>query len=140
MSRRSKPSVCHCINLRRAAAAVTDYYDRALKATGLTINQYSLLVNIKSAQPLTVSALALLVGLERTTLARSLKPLFLAGLIEDTARPGGRERQLRLSAEGASRLKQAAPLWDQAQAGIESALGPRGLNKLNSLLFSLENI
>lgn len=140
MSRRSKPSVCHCINLRRAATAVTDYYDRALKAAGLTINQYSLLANIRSAQPLSVSALADRVGLERTTLARTLKPLFLAGLIEDTASPGGRERQLRLSAQGAARLKLAVPLWDQAQSDVESALGPKGLKKLNDLLFSLENI
>ena len=140
VSRRKKQSVCHCINLRRAATAVTDYYDRILKPAGLTINQYSLLINIARNQPLSVSALSAAVGLERTTLTRSLQPLFRAGLIIDQAQAGSRERQLHLSPHGSRLLKSAAPLWEQAQAGIETALGAGGLKKLNSFLFLLETM
>lgn len=140
MSVINNQSICHCINLRRAAAAISDYYDQLLKPAGLTVNQYSLLINIHRNQPLNVSALAELVGLERTTLARTLKPLFRDGLIGDRAWPGSRERQLHLSGAGLARLKKASALWERAQENTETALGPGGVKNLTHLLFQLEKL
>jgi len=140
MSKRQKQSICHCINLRRAAAAVTDYYDRKLQPLGLTINQYSLLINVKRLQPVSVSLLASQVGLDRTTLARSLKPLFDGGLMVDTAQAKQRNRQLQLTEHGSNTLKAALPLWEKAQSDIELTLGQSNLKKMNYLLFKLESL
>ncbi|UQZ89778.1 MarR family transcriptional regulator [Deltaproteobacteria bacterium Smac51] len=140
MSKRTTPGICHCINIRRAANAVTDFYDSVLKPIEITANQYSLMSNIERGQPLSISALAANVGLERTTLARTLKPLFNNGWVEDIAPPGSRDRQLHLTASGLEKLSQARPLWNQAQKKIESTLGADGLRQLQSLLFLLENI
>ncbi|WP_378956089.1 hypothetical protein [Pelosinus sp. sgz500959] len=37
------PSVCNCLNIRRASRAVTQLYDQELKSSGLTIAQLGLL-------------------------------------------------------------------------------------------------
>ena len=39
-------SQCYCMNLRRAANAVTDYYDAVLKDLGVSVSQFSLLLNL----------------------------------------------------------------------------------------------
>ncbi len=140
MNKIKRKTPCHCINLRRVNAVVTDYYDRILKPLGLTVSQYSLLVNLSRVEPAGISRLAGQVGLERTTLTRSLKPLFSAGLIEDLARPGRRERQLGLSASGRGVVERGQVLWQGAQKGIERHLGVERLNDFLEILSELETI
>jgi DNA-binding MarR family transcriptional regulator len=140
MKRRNQTSPCHCINLKRAASAVAAYYDACLKPAGLTISQYSLLINISRVEPTGVSALAGRTGLERTTLTRALKPLLEAGLIEDLAEPGRRGRRLRLAPDGRRALEEAKPLWGRAQNGLEQKIGAGPLAQLTELLAALEEI
>ena len=40
---RRSVSPCFCINLRRAASAISDFYDRALSGAHITTSQFSLL-------------------------------------------------------------------------------------------------
>jgi len=116
-------SACICINLRRIAAKVTDFYDKALKPAGVTINQYSLLINISRMEGCGTGALARLVGLERSTLVRTLSPLLNAGLIEDKSPAQIRKRALYLTASGHDTLKTGLPLWEKAQHDIFSKFG-----------------
>ena len=127
-------SICHCINLRRASGLVTAFYDRQLAPAGLTINQFSLLINIKRLNSTSVSDLAAKVGLERTTLVRTLKPLLKAGLIEDLSASGSRNRCLQLSGAGHNRLELAMPLWDTAQKIVEEKMGREALTNLEEWL------
>jgi DNA-binding MarR family transcriptional regulator len=134
-------SICNCINMRRAANAVTDYYDRILKPSGLTVSQFTLLKNINwLGHPCSVSELADCSNLERTTVARNLKPLFNAGLIEDISKPNGRTRQLRVTTAGLEALETALPLWRIAQQGFKENIGTENLNIFNNLIYKLENI
>lgn len=61
---------CYCINLRRMNARVTEYYDRMLAPSGLTVSQFSLLKNLDRMGECSVTGLAKAVELERSTLAR----------------------------------------------------------------------
>ena len=133
-------SRCHCINLRRAANALTDYYDRALADVGITINQFSLLNNIKVIQPCSVAELSRQVRLERTTLVRNLKILYTAGLIENDAVPGNRKSKTHLTEVGEELLETAEMRWKQAQAAVESCLGEDGIGKLTGYLLALEKL
>lgn len=133
-------SACHCINLRRAANAVTDYYDRKMADIGITVNQYSLLSNIRKIQPCSVAELSRLVRLERTTLVRNLKILHAAGWIEDDAVPGNRKSKTHLTEEGEEMVNKAAAFWRQAQEDIESCLGEEGLTRLTGYLLALEQM
>ena len=131
-------SSCHCINIRRAAVAVTDYYDRLLGPAGITINQFSLLKNLRDIGVSSVSRLANHVGLDRSTLVRGLKPLFNAGYIEDISQVGKRDNQMRLTPLGDQTVDAAIPLWEQAQEGVLKQIGEDDLVTLTRLLSKME--
>lgn len=131
---RQRPKrVCFCINLRRMNGAVTEYYDRILKPSGLTVSQFSLLKNLQRIGESSVSELAKEVELERSTLARSLKPLFAAGYIEDVSQSEARNSRIRVTESGARVLVRSLPLWQAAQDGIAGAIGLDGVEMLEEL-------
>lgn len=121
---------CYCIGIRRAANAVTSFYDRALEPTGLTVNQFSLLRNLSRLGSGSISGLAAYVGLERTTLTRTLKPLAERGFIKDVSEKGRRDKKLELTSLGKETLNKGIPLWESAQSEIEARLGKENLRWL----------
>lgn len=120
-------SKCNCINLRRASNAITEYYDNMLRPGGLTLNQYSLLKNLNRLGVCSTSELAAYVGLERTTLVRTIKPLFQKGFIEDISTEGTRNRQIQVTSTGTQVLDICGPLWEEAQRGVELKIGSKNV-------------
>ncbi|MDR1125916.1 MAG: MarR family winged helix-turn-helix transcriptional regulator [Deltaproteobacteria bacterium] len=114
---------CICISLRRISHKVTDFYDKALKSTGVSINQYSLLINISRMEGCGTGELAQRVRLEKCTLVRTLQPLLRDGLIADKSSGTARRRRLHLTPAGEDVLKKALPLWDKAQEDVAVKLG-----------------
>ena len=114
---------CLCIKLRRVAQKVTDLYDTTLKPAGVSVNQYSLLVNISRMEGCGTGELAQRVRLEKSTLVRTLQPLLRSGLIEDRASGEVRRRRLYISPQGKDVLRQAFPLWQKAQEELAATLG-----------------
>lgn len=133
-------SICHCINLRRAANAVTDYYDKALADMRITVSQYSLLSNIGKIEPCSVAELSRLVRLERTTLVRNLKILYEAEWIQNDAAPGSRKGKIHLTDAGRKLAATAEVRWLQAQEDIEAFLGEGELQLLTDCLLKLEQL
>lgn len=127
-------STCHCINIRRAAYVMTNYYNRILAPSGVTIAQYALLMNLYDLGQCSVSELARRRGLERSTLVRNLKPLFAAGLVADESQPGSRNRVLVLTEKGQAVRKAAMPLWKKAQKGISGALGAERMDEFDAVM------
>ena len=113
-------SVCYCTNLRRGANALSDYYDVALKDTGLTVAQYYLLVNLSRLQAANITHWSARVGLDRSTMVRNLKLLLDRGLIEQTE---GHGKVFTLSSAGQRALDAAMPVWQAAQQRIRTFLG-----------------
>ncbi len=135
MSRvKRKKSVCYCISLRRASSVVTELYDGFLAPAGLTVTQLSLLINLGQLGTASVSQLAEQVGLERTTLVRTLRPLLEKGLVSDAAPAGQRDRALTLTEAGLAAMEAGDALWEQAQAEIRSRIGPERVEQLNDIL------
>lgn len=114
---------CLCTQMRLASLQLTEFYDQALQGAGIRINQYSLLVNIARLGTCGTGELAQKVGLEKSTLVRTLKPLIAQGLIDDLAPDSARKRQLRLSPAGEQTLALAIPLWEQAQSRLAENYG-----------------
>ena len=119
---------------------MTDYYDRMLAPSGITVSQFSLLRNLRRLEVATASDLADRVELERSTLVRTLKPLLEAGLIEDKAAPGTRNRRLRVTAAGEQVLAEALARWREAQKGIAKRLGSAGVEQLHALAEQLREL
>lgn len=124
---------CACFNLRKAARAVTSLYDAELQPSGLRSTQATLLMVIAIAGTPTISRLAERLVMDRTTLARDLKPLADQGLVEITPGSDRRYREVQLTDAGRAKLREIIPLWEQAQAKIITlGLGQARWNQLYS--------
>lgn len=134
------PSVCTCVNLRRASRAITRVYDKALEGSGLKVTQYSILANIKRSGPINVSNLSRILKLERTTLVRNLKSLEAAGYVEESASSDPRERVLAISETGRAVVDAATPLWQAVQRQVREHLGDEQLERLAVLVTALEEL
>jgi DNA-binding MarR family transcriptional regulator len=82
-----------------------------------------LLVAIAAYGETTVTPLAEQLAMDRTTLARNLKPLERDGLVEISTGEDRRTRILRLTDQGQEALSKVIPLWEEAQAWVISQLG-----------------
>src|SRR5262245_41728477 len=92
---------CFCSALRRAGRAVTQHYEAAFRGTGLRATQFTILATLAQTEPMTMSELADLLGLERTTLTRNLRPLESKGWIRAASDSEDlRRRRIGLTAKG----------------------------------------
>lgn len=137
MINQKRKTSCYCINSRRLSNLITNKYDKHLQEINLTVNQYSLLVNINQLEICSVSDLAVYVGLERTTLVRTLKPLFDKKLIEDISEINQRNRQIKITQKGKEVLEKGKPLWKQAQKEIEDKIGKDNILVLSEIFSKL---
>ncbi len=128
---------CTCFNLRKAARAVTQMYDEALRPSGLRCTQFSLLTATTMLEPVTVTRLAEVVVMDRTTLARNLMPLEKRGLLNVTAGDDLRTRIVTLTTKGKEVLAKAIPLWEKAQGRIVKGMG---LEHWNDMRIHLEKM
>lgn len=115
---------------------MTDYYDKALEPLGISLNQFSLLVNIRAIEGCGTGELAQRVKLEKSTLARTLQPLIRSGLIVDKSPEKSRRREYYLSASGRKFLKAAVPIWSRVQDDIAAKMG----KSLDEILELFDNV
>ena len=123
---------CACFNLRKAARAVTQLYDEALRPAGLRVTQFTLLVSLRLQGRVTVSDLAAATVSDRTTLTRNLRVLERRGLLRIRRGRDRRVREASLTERGHALLARAYPLWEKAQAEIAGGLGARRFGRLAS--------
>jgi DNA-binding MarR family transcriptional regulator len=115
---------CVCYNTRKAARAVTRLYDDALRPCGLRATQMTLLMVIEAMGEPTISALAEQLVMDRTTLARDLRPMQAAGWVAVVPGRDRRTRVVRLTIAGSGLLREALPRWRAAQAAlVDGGLG-----------------
>ena len=102
---------------------VTQLYDEILQPSGLRITQFSLLVVVSLAGPTTITRMGQMLVMDRTTLARNLKPLVSQGLLAIGVGQDQRTRLVTLTASGRDALAKAFPLWEKAQTRVIERLG-----------------
>ncbi|HJZ46632.1 MAG TPA: MarR family transcriptional regulator, partial [Roseiflexaceae bacterium] len=96
---------CACFNLRKTARAITQFYNAILQPKGLLATQFTLLAILARDNPTPISAFAEALGMDRTTLARNLKPLQRDGLVQVAPDETDHRIQLvTLTAEGRAAL------------------------------------
>ena len=136
---RKVESSCMGTRVRRTARVVGNYYDMHLKSVGLKGTQFTLLNAIFLNPSITITQLADLLLLNRTTLNRNLKPLERQGLVRTSPGKDQRTRVLNLTQEGRNILQSALPLWLEAQSGVVETLGIR-IQRLTEDLSQLEKL
>jgi DNA-binding MarR family transcriptional regulator len=132
-------AVCTCLGLRRVGRMATQMFDAHLQPAGLTIGQFGLLTQIYAnaiaGSPLTMKALSSAVGMDPTTLNRTLKPLESENLIR-TAQDADdrRARCIHITPAGRKRLERAMPLWRAADEELRRTIGSETKLALTGLL------
>ncbi len=131
---------CFCLHTRRTARLVTQFYDDALRPSGLRITQFLLLAAIGQAQPIAHQPLADILGMDRTTLTRNLALMERDGLaIIAKALNDKRESHIRLTPAGRRAVQRAMPHWERAQQQLLDRLhnlpatGPQALTLLDHI-------
>lgn len=115
-------SLCVLDNARKAARAVSRYYDRLARQAGMTAGQFSVLVAVYQRREETTGELAGRLSMERTTLVRNMALLEKKGLVVSAVSGNARSKTYRLTAEGDALLQKALPLWRQAQNDVKTHL------------------
>lgn len=121
---------CACASLRRAARIVTQQYDQHLQPAGIKATQFTLLQALTTAGNISQGRLGDVLGLDSTTLTRTLALLRKKGWIQ--AKPGEDRRELRLTltAEGKRKYLSALHHWQSAQSQLRKLLGEAGWQQM----------
>lgn len=129
---------CLCLQVQRAARALARRFDEALRPTGLTNGQFSLMMSLNRPKPPGIGSVAALLAMDRTTLTAALKPLERRGLVTIAVDPADkRSRQLALTDEGRAVLASAVPIWQRTHAQVEAHLPGNDLQQARHLLGAL---
>jgi DNA-binding MarR family transcriptional regulator len=110
---------CAGWNSRLAARRISQFIDREMAETGLSLAQFALMGQIAAASDDTLSALAQRCDLDLSTLSRNLRQLEKEELVEIvTIENDLRRRAVWLTEKGARTLEAAVPAWARAQAKL----------------------
>jgi DNA-binding MarR family transcriptional regulator len=130
-----KCTACACFNLRKATRAMTRVYDEAMRPSGLRGTQFPILAALIMAGPSSISDMAQHLVMDRTTLARNLKPLEKQGMVSISPGKDKRTKLVSLTQKGEDTMANALPMWEKAQNMVVEKMGEdRWQMTLESLL------
>lgn len=125
---------CNLFALRKAARAASRHYGRTMRKSGLKESQFSILAALSETGPLSISALADVMGTERTSMSRALLPLQRENFVLLSDEGWRRTKTVSLSEQGKARLDLAMPLWRQAQREFKAQFEQGEVKHLLKLL------
>jgi DNA-binding MarR family transcriptional regulator len=131
---------CVCGNLRRSSRAITQFYDKLLAPSGITITQLALLRTISIGNSSTISKLSKGMYMDRTTLTRNLDLLKKQDFIKIESSSDKRKRIVTITNRGKAQMTKALPLWERAQGTIIEKFGKGNWREINTGLNEISNI
>ena len=132
---------CACLNLRKTARMVAQFYDQRLLPSGLRATQFSLLAMLDGVGPISITHLADQMGMDRTTLTRNIKLLERDGLSTwEAGEKDARVRMLSLTKKGRQAMQKTLPYWEVAQADFLEKYGTRRWQNLSVELVAANTI
>jgi DNA-binding MarR family transcriptional regulator len=126
--------------VRKASRRLTQFYDDALRPSGLRFTQYGLLavINLREEAPPTLAELAKLMVMDRSAVGHNLRPLQRDGLVALLeGLQDRRERRIVLTAQGKAKYREARALWQLAQDRFHEVFGVEEARVLRAVLNGL---
>ena len=133
-------TMCLATRVRQLSRIITRVYDDAMRALGITASQYTLLAQLASRDGITAVEIGHDLDIEKSTLSRNLKRLLALGHIIMDPPAGRRGRGLHLTPKGQAVLKDAYPIWLEAQKKTVGVMGSDSRHILDSLLSQAERL
>ena len=109
---------CIAMRLRQINRMVTRLYDEALRPLGFTVNQLNILATIVNRGPLTPGQLGQMLGMEKSTVSRTIDRMHKHGWIDIGPGKDRRSQSLKATPKGRQLLVTAAPIWHELQANV----------------------
>ena len=106
-----------------------------MRPLGLRATQFTVLQALSIAGEVTQGQLGQMLGMDSTTLTRTLTIMGREGWIAKRRGEDRREWRMRLSKEGEAQFKAALPYWQKAQEELRARLG----TALSANLMTLTN-
>jgi DNA-binding MarR family transcriptional regulator len=116
---------CVCFNLRWVTRAVTQFYDAEMRRHGIRSTQGTILLALNAKENWSMAELSDLLGMDRTTLVRNLRPLQRDGLVRVNGGGRGRLVELAITAKGRKQIEKLTPAWKSAQSAAVKTLGEK---------------
>ncbi|MEO0455114.1 MAG: MarR family winged helix-turn-helix transcriptional regulator [Cyanobacteria bacterium P01_A01_bin.114] len=133
---------CIARRLRQANRMVTRLYDDALRSHGLTINQLNIVATVVSQGQLQPGQLGRMLGMEKSTVSRTVERMVKKGWLEVGPGQDGRSQLIKATPAGRQMLIAVGPLWSDLQETVLASMADNrsadsgadgGLSLLNSL-------
>jgi len=119
----NKMSNCICFNLRRVTRTLTQFYNAELSRQGVRVTQTPILQALRRKDAWSMADLSEILGMERTTLVRNLRPLQREGLLEISGGGHGVPVEVSITPKGEKLMEEFTPAWCAAQEKIIKTLG-----------------
>jgi DNA-binding MarR family transcriptional regulator len=124
---------CACANLRRATRAISRLYNQELRSHEIEITQLTILMTLDRTGEISQGKLGRFLGLDSTTLTRTLELVRKHGWIRPKEAKDSRIRIIVMTADGRAKLSQALPGWKRAQDRVQKWLGEQSMAQLRTL-------
>ena len=134
----AKACVCH--NLRKTSRAITQFYDKLLAPSGITITQFAVLRAISIGNSSIITEISKEMYMDRTTLTRSLELLEKQDFIQIESSDDRRKRIVTITTHGKAQMSKALPLWEKAQGIIMEKFGKRNWREIKMGLNEISDI
>lgn len=105
------------------ARAITALYDETLAGSGLKTSQLAILSAIRAHGAVTMQELAAELGVDPSTMTRTLAPMEREGFVAVEPGEDRRVKELALTARGHRKLDEAGRLWSKAQKKLAEKIG-----------------
>src|SRR5688572_12860783 len=112
------------------ARAITSLYDATLGESGLRATQLAILAGIRTHGSVRMQTLASELGIDPSTMTRTLSPMEREGFVTSEAGEDRRVRELVLTARGHRKLSEAEKLWAKAQKKLRDKIGKERFARL----------
>jgi DNA-binding MarR family transcriptional regulator len=121
---------CACFRSRSVARAITALYDATLDDSGIRTSQLAILTAIRTHGAVSMQMLAAELGVDPSTMTRTLLPMERDGFVASEPGEDRRVRELVLTAKGHRKLAEAGRLWAQAQDKLREKIGSERFERL----------
>jgi DNA-binding MarR family transcriptional regulator len=121
---------CACFRARNMARAITLLYDETLDRSGLRSSQFATLAAIRTHGAVSMQQLAAELGLDPSTMTRTLAPLERDGFVASETGEDRRVRELALTPKGHRKLAEGSALWNRAQERLREKIGNERFERL----------
>jgi DNA-binding MarR family transcriptional regulator len=133
-------TACLATRVRQLSRIITRVYDDAMRPLGITASQFTLLTQLANQDSITAVEIGFTLDIEKSTLSRNLKRLLALGLLVMDPPAGRRGRGLHLTPKGQEVIKQAYPVWQDAQRKASAVMGNDSRATLDTLLNQAEKL